>query len=77
MVVLAMRISYGGKVSAANMYKCHMCSAMTRDRYLAIPDLPDLADWKEMFLCKKCARREIGSKNAKGWDRIHEERDSS
>jgi len=25
-----------------------------------------------LIVCVKCARREIGSKNKKGWDKIHE-----
>jgi len=25
-----------------------------------------------LIVCAKCARREIGSKNKKGWDKIHE-----
>ena len=53
-----MIISYIGK----GQDKCDMCSVNTNEKYLAQPHLPDLVNWSEMILCKKCARREIGTK---------------
>ena len=67
-----MRINYSGKLSINNMFKCEMCSSTDRDKYIATPEMPKLVHWYEMEICKKCARREIGSKNNKEWERIHE-----
>jgi len=60
-------ISYIGK----GHDKCDMCSQFTNVKYLAVPHLPTLVDWSELILCKKCARREVGSKNKKKWDIIN------
>ena len=62
-----MIISYIGK----GQDKCDMCSVTTNEKYLAQPHLPDLANWSEMILCKKCARREIGTKAKKKWEKMH------
>lgn len=48
-----------------------MCNAFTKEKYLAVPHLPNLVDWYEMILCKKCARREVGSKRKKKWEALH------
>ena len=66
-----MRIKYLGKVSVNNMFKCQTCTTMGRDRYSAIPQLPNLVDWNELIICKKCAKREVGSSNKKEWEKIH------
>ena len=52
--------------------KCDMCHSQTKEKYLALPHLPSLVDWSEMIICKKCARREVGSKNKKKWDTLHD-----
>ena len=49
-----------------------MCEERSGERYIATPDIPMLVDWKELYLCKKCARREHGSKNKEAWERMHE-----
>ena len=49
-----------------------MCDSYSDKRYKATPTIPSLVDWTEMYLCTKCARREIGTKNVKGWKRIHD-----
>ena len=64
-----MMISYIGKGHEV----CDMCNANTNQMYLAVPHLPALVDWYEMILCKKCARREVGSKKKKKWDALHNE----
>ena len=66
-----MRIKYLGKASINNMFKCQMCTIRGRDRYSAVPQLPSLVDWNELIICKKCAKREVGSRNKKEWERIH------
>ena len=50
---------------------CDMCDKRSKQKYLAVPHLPNLVDWSELILCKKCARRESGSKNKKKWDALH------
>ena len=63
-----MIISYLGK----DGFLCEMCSQIGKDRYVATPDIPSLVEWKSINLCKKCAKREVGSKNKKRWDKIHD-----
>ena len=72
-----MRIKYLGKVSVNDIFKCQMCDHKGRERYVAEPEAVTLVDWDKLFLCKKCARREAGSRNAKKWNQIHEERADS
>ena len=72
-----MRISYSGKVGVSDIFKCQMCGQKGRDKYVATPETVTLVDWKALSLCKKCARRETGSKNVKKWNKIHEERTDS
>jgi len=67
-----MTINYLGKVNIENMFNCQMCRERSKDKYIAKPDLPSLASWTSLMLCKRCARREIGSKNKKKWELIHE-----
>ena len=56
-----MIVSYIGK----GLEICDMCKANTNQRYLAVPHLPDLVDWAELIICKKCAKRESGKKKWK------------
>lgn len=44
---------------------------MAKEEYLATPSIPFLVDWKELKVCDKCAKREIGTKNKKQWEKIH------
>ena len=62
-----MKVSYIGK----GYDKCDTCHSQTKEKYLAVPHIPALVDWSELILCKKCARRESGSKNKKKWDALH------
>ena len=66
-----MKISYIEKVSVSDIFACQMCSHRGRDKYLATPEVATLVDWRELYVCKKCARRETGGKNAKKWDKLH------
>ena len=72
-----MKISYLGKVSVNDIFGCQMCGQKGRDKYLATPEAISLVDWDELFVCKKCAKRETGGKNIKRWNKIHEERANS
>ena len=72
-----MQIKYSGKVRVNDIFKCQMCGQKGRDKYIAKPEVGTLVDWKTLLLCKKCARRETGSKNVKKWDKVHEERAGS
>ena len=71
-----MRVKYLGKTSVDDIFRCQQCGQFSKEHYVATPSIASLADWEELKICKKCARREIGSKNKKGWDRIHKEDDS-
>ena len=66
-----MKINYLGKQTIDNIFQCEICGHRGRDKYIATPET-SLVDWKELAACKKCARREIGSKNIKLWNKIHE-----
>ena len=72
-----MQIKYSGKTGVNDIFKCQMCGGLSKDKYVATPSIPDLVDWKELKICKKCARREVGGKNGKLWNRIHEGDSSS
>ena len=67
-----MIIKYSGKVGVNDIFKCQICGELGKDKYIATPSIPALVDWKKLTICKRCARREIGGKNKKGWDRVHE-----
>ena len=69
-----MRIKYLGKVSVNDIFECQMCGQKGREKYVSTPEAVTLVDWDRLYLCKKCARRETGSKNVKKWSKIHEER---
>ena len=62
-----MKISYIGK----GYDKCDMCHSTTKEKYLAEQHLPSISNWSELIICKKCAKRENGSKNKKRWEAIH------
>jgi len=61
-------IKYLGK----SQFKCQMCDSFGREQYIAKPEIPALVDWKSLLLCKKCAKREFGSKKAKAWKEMHD-----
>tara|TARA_Y100000310_G_scaffold330845_1_gene403235 strand:- start:527 stop:739 length:213 start_codon:yes stop_codon:yes gene_type:complete len=66
-----MRIKYLGKASVEDIFNCQMCGQISKEEYVARPSIPGLVNWSEMAVCKNCARREVGSKNKKEWNRIH------
>ena len=72
-----MQISYLGKVRVNDIFECQMCGHKGREKYLATPEAVTLVDWRELHVCKKCAKREVGGRNAKKWNKIHEERTDS
>ena len=60
-----------------NVFPCKMCGKTAKFKYMKYPH-PAVArlltDSKPMEICRKCAKRETGSKNKKKWDAIHEEK---
>jgi hypothetical protein len=55
-------------------FNCTTCGQRSTQKYLlkphpAVAKLLETRDWRE--ICKKCAKREVGSKNKKGWERLH------
>jgi len=60
-----MNIEYIGKGSMYDYFNCDICDSRSREKFKVIPSLPTLASWEKMHCCKKCAQREIGSKNKK------------
>ena len=55
-------------------WKCQMCGKFSQKGNTYEWNSPAfwLTDADPLIVCIKCARREIGSKNKKGWDKIHE-----
>tara|TARA_R110000824_G_scaffold3232_1_gene14970 strand:+ start:362 stop:592 length:231 start_codon:yes stop_codon:yes gene_type:complete len=64
----AMKVNYLSK----EVVTCQMCGEHGKEQYIATPEIPRLVDWESILLCKKCARREFGSKKAKAWKAMHE-----
>ncbi len=67
-------IEFIGNVGV-NVFRCEMCSNISKFKYLKRPNeavAALLTDRKFMDICRKCAKRENGSKNKRGWERIHE-----
>ena len=71
-----MIIKYSGKTGVNDIFKCQICGALSKEEYIATPSIPALVDWEKLKICKKCARREVGGKNRKEWDRVHERANS-
>ena len=60
-----------------NIFPCKMCGKAAKFKYMKYPHpaVVDLLVNKEPIeICRKCAKRELGSKNKKKWDAIHEEK---
>ena len=69
-------IEYIGAVGI-NLFRCTMCSKMSKFKYLKFPDPAIVAlllkeDQKGIEICRKCAKRELGSKNKRKWEELHE-----
>lgn len=63
------------KLEKENNFTCKMCLGewvRPVDTYRWDPLLGHLTDCKSLVICKKCARREIGTKQSKGWKIIQE-----
>ena len=69
-------IEYIGAVGI-NVFRCNMCNKMAKFKYMKSPH-PAVArlviDTTPVAICRKCAKRELGSKNKLAWDEIHEEK---
>ena len=66
-------LRYKGPVRMGQ-FKCTFCAKMSRQEYLrrpnrAIAHLMDDNRW--ISICKNCAKKEVGSKNKKGWEKLH------
>ena len=66
-------LRYKGPVGM-DQFKCTFCSKMSKQEYLrrpngAIAHLMDDNRW--VSICKNCAKKEVGSKNKKGWEKLH------
>jgi len=72
-----MKVSYLGKTNAGDMFVCQICTHRDTNKYLATPEAESLVDWDKLLICKKCAKREIGNKNVKKWNRIHKQEKSN
>jgi len=54
-------------------WSCQMCGkkAVRAVAYRWTSLCPNLTSSDPMIICAKCARREIGTKNKKGWDKLN------
>ena len=71
-------IEYLGAVGI-NLFRCNMCSKLYKFKYLKFPhpaiiDIMPGEQQKGIEICRKCAKRELGSKNKIKWERLHEEK---
>lgn len=71
-------IEYLGAVGI-NLFRCKMCDKLSKFKYLKFPHpaiiniMPE--ESKEgIVICRKCAKRELGSKNKIGWEKLHGEK---
>tara|TARA_Y100000310_G_scaffold332131_1_gene407121 strand:- start:527 stop:763 length:237 start_codon:yes stop_codon:yes gene_type:complete len=69
-------LEYIGAVGI-NVFRCRMCDKMAKFKYLKFPhpaifELMSEKEQKGIEICRKCARREIGSKRKDRWDELHE-----
>ena len=70
-------IEYIGAVGI-NLFRCNMCDKMSKFKYLKFPHpaiikiMPEESQ-KGIEICRKCAKRETGSKAKAKWDKLHEE----
>tara|TARA_R110000824_G_scaffold362668_1_gene550634 strand:+ start:238 stop:459 length:222 start_codon:yes stop_codon:yes gene_type:complete len=66
-------LKYEGPV-LMNPFKCTFCDKVSKHKYLRRPNRAVahlLDDNRWVSICKNCARKEIGSKNIKGWRKLH------
>ena len=72
-------IIYKGALKVHEYFSCEMCGKTSKFEYLKYPHPAIQHLFKEeektpMKICKACAKREIGSKNKKGWEKLHGEK---
>tara|TARA_R100001594_G_scaffold139431_1_gene183818 strand:- start:681 stop:899 length:219 start_codon:yes stop_codon:yes gene_type:complete len=66
-------IKYEGHLKM-HPFKCSTCGQSSTHKYLrrphqAVRKLLEDTSWKE--ICRKCAKKEVGTKNKRGWDKLH------
>ncbi len=57
-----------------NPFQCTTCGQRSIQKYIikphpAIINLVEDKRWRN--ICKKCAKKEVGSKNKRGWEALH------
>jgi len=55
-------------------FKCTFCGKLSKHKYLRRPNRAIahlMNDNRWVSICKNCARKEVGSKNIKGWRKLH------
>jgi|TARA_R100001530_G_scaffold101662_1_gene70706 deoxycytidylate deaminase len=72
-------IIYEGKAKVSEIFPCQMCGKMSKFKYLkyihpAIQYLFKAEEKIPLKICKICAKREVGSKNKKRWEKLHGEK---
>ena len=71
-------IEYIGAVGI-NLFRCAMCDKLSKFKYLKFPHPAIIKIMPKdrqngIEICRKCAKRELGSKNKLKWDKLHEEK---
>ena len=56
---------YIGRMKKFEYFECQRCSKNSTEKFKAVPTIPSLVDWKELYICKPCATKEAGTKNKK------------
>ncbi len=73
--MVTLEIEYIPKNNARS--RCQVCTTLGLNNYIARPSVKGLVDWKQLVLCKNCARKEYGSKNKIKWEKMHEKKDNN
>lgn len=66
-----MQIKYIGRCKVQDIFNCEICGQRSKEKFEATPST-HLVDWDRLMCCKKCAQREVGSKNKKKLEAIME-----
>ena len=56
---------YIGRIQKFESFICQRCSKNSTEKFKAVPTIPALVDWKELYICKSCSIKETGPKNKK------------
>ncbi len=80
--IMSQHVKYEGPAKVHEFFSCAICGEQSKFKYIKYPHpsvehLYEEKDKTPKQICKKCAKREIGTKNVKGWKEIHGETETT